>query len=104
MFLKGFGGDETVATGSELESWRVGELEIMYSKADLVMDLERILARGFDVLRISKVAFEIYQDHGLEITASMDQTLLTLVAMEEGKEFELTESEFLALISKIKAM
>lgn len=68
------------------------------------MDLERPLARGFDVFRISKVAFEIYQDHGLEITASMDQVLLTLMAMEEGKEFELTESAFLALISKIKAM
>ena len=50
------------------------------------------------------MAFEIYQDHGLEITASMDQVLLTLMAMEEGKEFELTESAFLALISKIKAM
>ncbi|TFY89955.1 hypothetical protein DYL61_21340 [Pseudomonas nabeulensis] len=76
----------------------------MYSKVDLAMDLERTLARGFDVFRISKVVFDIYQDHGLEITASMDQVLLTLMAMEEGKEFELTESEFLALISKVKAM
>jgi len=76
----------------------------MYSQADLATDLERTLARGFDVFRISKVAFEIYQDHGLEITAPMDRALLTLMAMEEGKEFELTESEFLALISEIKAM
>lgn len=76
----------------------------MYSQADLVMDLERTLARGFDVFRISKVAFEIYQDHGLEITAPMDRALLTLIAIEEGEEFELNESEFLALISEIKAM
>lgn len=76
----------------------------MYSQADLAMDLERTLARGFDVFRISKVAFEIYQDHGLEITPPMDRALLTLMAMEEGEEFELTESEFLALISEIKAM
>jgi hypothetical protein len=83
---------------------RVGELEIMYSQADFAMDLEKALARGFDVAKISKVAFEIYQDHGLEITASMDRALLTLMAMEEGEAFELTEPEFLALISEIKAM
>ncbi|TPG73970.1 hypothetical protein [Pseudomonas mandelii] len=76
----------------------------MYSQADLAMELERTLVRGFDVARVSKVAFEIYQEHGLEITASMDRALLTLMAMEEGEEFELTESEFFALISEIKAM
>ncbi|UVJ42909.1 hypothetical protein NVV94_20300 [Pseudomonas sp. LS1212] len=76
----------------------------MYSQADLAMDLEKTMVRGFDVARVAKVAFEIYQDHGLEITASMDRALLTLMAMEEGEEFELTESEFLALVSEIKAM
>jgi hypothetical protein len=76
----------------------------MYSQTDLALDLERALVRGFDVARISKVAFEIYQDHGLEINASMDRALLTLMAMEEGEEFELTESEFLALISEIRIM
>lgn len=76
----------------------------MYSQTDLALDLEGTLVRGFDVARICKVAFEIYQDHGLEITASMDRALLTLMAMEEGEEFELTEPEFLALISEIKTM
>ncbi|MGH8386400.1 MAG: hypothetical protein ACRESJ_13025 [Pseudomonas sp.] len=76
----------------------------MYSQTDLAMDLDKTLARGFDVFRISKVAFEIYRDHGLEITAPMDRVLLTLMAMEDGAEFELTEPEFLALISEIKAM
>ncbi|UVL41870.1 hypothetical protein LOY55_07115 [Pseudomonas sp. B21-040] len=76
----------------------------MYSQADLALDLEKALVNGFDVFRISKVAFEIYQNHGLEVTALMDRALLTLMAMEEGEEFELTESELLALISEIKAM
>ena len=83
---------------------RVGELEVMYSQADLAMELESTLVRGFDVARISKVAFEIYQDHGLELTESMNHALLILMAMEEGKEFELTESKFLALISEIRSM
>ena len=76
----------------------------MYSQADLSMDLEKALVNGFDVFRISKLAFEIYQNHGLEITAPMDRALLTLMAMEDGEEFELTESELLALISAIKAV
>lgn len=76
----------------------------MYSQTDLALDLERTLVEGFDVARISKVAFEIYQDHGLEITASMDRALLTLMAMEEGEEFELTEPDFLALLSEIRIM
>lgn len=76
----------------------------MYSPADLAMDLERTLSRGFDILSVSKMAFEVYQDRGLEMTASMDQALLTLMAVECGEEFELTESEVLALISQIKAM
>jgi len=76
----------------------------MYSQTDLALDLERTLVEGFDVARISKVAFEIYRDHGLEITASMDLALLTLMAMEEGEEFELTEPDFLALISEIRIM
>ncbi|MCF5231318.1 MULTISPECIES: hypothetical protein [Pseudomonas] len=76
----------------------------MYSQADLAMDLEKALVNGFDVFRISKLAFEIYQNHGLEITAPMDRALLTLMAMEDGEEFELTESELLGLISAIKAV
>jgi hypothetical protein len=76
----------------------------MYSDADLAIDLEKTLIKGFDIFRISKVAFEIYQSHGLELTAPMDRALLSLMAMEEDEQFELTESEFLALISKLRAM
>ena len=39
-------------TGAELKSWG-----IMYSHADLAIVLEKALADGFDVFRISKVAF-----------------------------------------------
>lgn len=76
----------------------------MYSQADLAMDLEMTWAKGFDVIRLSKVAFDIYQSRALELTAPMDRVRLTLMAMQESAEFELTELEFLALILKIKAM
>jgi len=76
----------------------------MYTQTDLAMDLEKTLTNGFDIFRISKTAFHIYQEHGLELTEPMDHVLLTLMAMAEGPEFELTEPEFVALITEIKAM
>lgn len=40
----------------------------MYAPNDLASDLEEKFSTGFDVCRISKFAFEIYQRHGLELT------------------------------------
>jgi len=76
----------------------------MFTPMNLALELEKTLVDGFDVGKISKVAFEIYQDHGLELTASMDRVLLILMAMGEGVEFELNESEFLELIAEVRAM
>lgn len=76
----------------------------MFSQIDMALALEKTLVDGFDVSKISKVAFEIYQEHGLELTSPMDRALLILMAMEEGEEFELSEAEFLELISEIRAM
>lgn len=74
----------------------------MYSKNSFILDLENSIAEGFAVDKISKVAFEIYQNRGLEISDSMDRILLTLMAMTEGEEFQLTENEFLDLISELR--
>ena len=76
----------------------------MFSNNDLALELEKSLVGGFNVNKISKVAFDIYQEHGLELTPPMDRALLVLMAMEEGKELELNEAEFLELISEIRAM
>ncbi|MGV8889310.1 MAG: hypothetical protein ACOH2P_14990 [Pseudomonas sp.] len=76
----------------------------MFSRTDLAIELEKTLVDGFDVKKISKVSFEIYQEHGLELTSSMDRALLILMAMEEGAEFELSEAEFIELMSEIRAM
>ncbi|MGN8103917.1 hypothetical protein [uncultured Pseudomonas sp.] len=76
----------------------------MYSNNKLAIDLEKTLARGFDITKIAEAAFKIHQDHCLELTTPMRRALLVLMAMEEGPEFELTEAEFTDLITEIKAM
>ncbi|TLX54287.1 hypothetical protein DN826_14725 [Stutzerimonas nosocomialis] len=66
--------------------------------------LERIAVGGFDVFKISKEAFVIYQESGPSLTKDLDMALLSLIAMEEGPEFEMTEKQFQDLLSEIRQM
>lgn len=63
--------------------------------------LQAELDKGYDIVRIARVAFHLYQDHGVELTPDLDETLLQLMAMEEGPEFEYSEEELRALVEKL---
>ncbi|MAM56185.1 MAG: hypothetical protein CMN25_02500 [Salinicola sp.] len=75
-----------------------------YSAEDAAAELEKGCAEGYDISKISKIAFDIYQSHGLDLCEYMDRKLLELMAMDEGPEFEMSEAEFLELIAEIRAM
>lgn len=64
--------------------------------------LEKTAVGGFDVFKISKEAFSIYQDPELSLTENLDMALLSLIAMEDGTEFEMIEKEFWILLSEIR--
>ncbi|MEE7545997.1 hypothetical protein HF319_02125 [Xanthomonas sp. Kuri4-1] len=64
--------------------------------------LEKITLGGFDVFKVSREAFKIYQEFGLSLTQDLDRVLLSLMVMEEGPEFEVTEQEFRSLLSEIR--
>ncbi|MBL0666766.1 hypothetical protein JD488_08605 [Aeromonas jandaei] len=66
--------------------------------------LEKTAVGGFDVFKISKEAFSIYQDPVLSLTENLDMALLSLIAMEDGTEFEMIEKEFWILLSEIRQM
>ncbi|MFM5519685.1 hypothetical protein [Aeromonas jandaei] len=66
--------------------------------------LEKTAVGGFDVVKISKEAFSIYQDPELSLTENLDMALLSLIAMEDGPEFEMIEKEFWILLSEIRQM
>lgn len=66
--------------------------------------LEKIAVSGFDIFKISKEAFSIYQDPDLSLTKNLDMALLSLIAMEDGPEFEMVEKEFWILLSDIRLM
>lgn len=65
------------------------------SMEDVVANrLEKVSADGFDIFKISQEALNIYQDPHFSLTKKLDLALLSLVAMVEGPEFEMTEKEF----------
>lgn len=75
------------------------------SMEDIVADrLGRAVADGFDIVKISKEALDIYQDPNLSLTKDLDIALLSLMAMVEGPEFEMTEKEFYDFLSDIRQM
>ena len=75
------------------------------SMEDVVADrLERIVADGFDIFKISKEALDIYQDPEISLTKDLDMALLSLMAMSEGPEFEMAEKEFHDFLSVIRQM
>lgn len=66
--------------------------------------LEAVSMGGFDISKISKEAFDIYQDPDVSLTKDLDVVLLSLIAMDEGPEFELTEEEFQDLLSETRQL
>ncbi|MDP2572699.1 hypothetical protein Q8W40_10940 [Vibrio penaeicida] len=63
--------------------------------------LQAELDKGYDVVRIARVAFQLYQDYGVELTPDIDEKLLQLMAMEEGPEFEFLEEELRGLVREL---
>lgn len=64
--------------------------------------LEGVAKKGFKCNRISKEAFRIYTEYATDLDREVSRHLLTLIAMEEGPEFELSEREFWGVISSIR--
>ncbi|MCM2131781.1 hypothetical protein [Larsenimonas rhizosphaerae] len=75
-----------------------------YLAEEIAAKLEKENESGYNVNKISRAAFRIYQNYGVDISKEMDRKLLALISMEEGPEFEMTEKEFLEIVNEIKVM
>ena len=71
---------------------------------ELGMLLEKALVGDFDTTKVSRAAYEVYHQYGLNLTPEMDHIILTLMAMEEGPEFERNESEVRDLWAKLASV
>lgn len=72
-----------------------------FTAKELSSVLRAELDKGYDVVRIARVAFQLYQDHGIGLAPNLDEKLLQLMAMEEGPEFEYSEEELRALSEEL---
>jgi hypothetical protein len=69
-----------------------------YSSRDFGRELLAEIARGYEPVRIARWAFSKIMDPDIKIeSAELHHTIITVVAMEEGPEFEYSESDLRTL-------
>jgi hypothetical protein len=73
-----------------------------YRAQDLRSLLEQEVAKGYDMVGISRIAFRVYMEHSRELSPKLYDKLFELIVMTEGPEFELTEDEFRAFIRDLE--
>ncbi|WP_116964633.1 hypothetical protein [Fastidiosibacter lacustris] len=73
-----------------------------FTAKELSSVLQAELDKGYDVVRIARVAFQLYQDHGVGLAPDLDEILLQLMAMEEGPEFEYSVEELRKLAQDLQ--
>ncbi len=73
-----------------------------YTKKDFGVRLKEQLAANYDVVRVARWAHTEYLTHCKELDAELVQEMMRIIAMEEGPEFELTETEIQALADALQ--
>lgn len=73
-----------------------------YTAKDFGQALEQELSKGYDVVRIARMAFSAYQDHCREVSPDLYKMMFQIIAMEEGPEFEFSEQELQEFAKNLK--
>ncbi|MDR2578872.1 MAG: hypothetical protein LBC70_08740 [Chitinispirillales bacterium] len=73
----------------------------MYTKFDFGKALLFELDKGYDVVRLSRWAYEAYWNHLKELEEGLYDDIMMIVAMEDDVQFELTESELEAFAKNL---
>jgi hypothetical protein len=64
-------------------------------------ELQSQLSKGFDVVKISRWAYQVYSNNCRNIDPDMREILEYLFSMEDDPQFEYTEQELKLLAQKI---
>jgi len=74
---------------------------MIYTKKQFGLELKAKIALSRDFQEVSRWAFKIFTDHGLDFEDGLDYFVLKLVAMEEGPEFLLSKEELSLLADEL---
>lgn len=94
-----FDGGGSFATSPKLGTgWRPvapGRIKtaMHYSKKQFGYSLLNELSKGVNVRRIASWAFGIQFEYGNNFEKGLDEIVMKVIMMEEGREFELTEAK-----------
>lgn len=72
-----------------------------YTKKQFGLELKEKIVERSNSQEISKWAFKVYTDHGLNFEDGLDYFVLKLVAMEEGPEFSLSKDDLILLANEL---
>ncbi len=74
-----------------------------YHKFEFAKALSQQLDSGFDELEFSVWAYQLYLDHANHLEPDPYEEMMRVVALEEGKQFHLSDSELRGEIRKLTA-
>jgi hypothetical protein len=72
-----------------------------YSKKKFALQLQEKILQGKDYIKISKWAFQIYSEQGIELEKGLDNIVMSLIAMEKGPEFIISNEDLLILAKQL---
>lgn len=75
---------------------------MIYTKQKFAKGLIKQLSLGYDVERISRWAYKIYMEYCDKFEPGLRDTVMEIVTMEEGFEFEMSEDELLKIAKDLE--
>ena len=74
----------------------------MYTKSQFGKELKEQIENGFDVVKISRWAHDnVLMNHQKEIDSDLKSIIMQIIAMDMGKEFELSKTELSDLANNL---
>lgn len=76
---------------------------MIYTKEQFIKEVEFMIENGYSTSSIAKSIWEKYSDVCDQIDAELDSAMMTLIAMDEGKEFEMNKEEIRMFLENLKS-
>jgi len=73
-----------------------------YTRSDFSKELASELAKGYDIVRLSRWAMSVYLAHCRETDADLDKVIMAIVSMEDDPQFELSEKQLRELVDELQ--
>ncbi len=72
-----------------------------YSKQEFGQRLKDQILSGYDIVKLARWAHSLFLENSSQMEPELQETIMQLVAMEEGPEFEFSEAELTELAEEL---